>query len=241
MADPQALTPETIQLLRRHGLLRPLLQQLVTAEAVGGETIPPATLEQVMAAYGQQQGFGPADEAQLQEHLVARGLELDDLHWQLLLPLRVRQHVQEHFIHKAETRFLERKNQLDQVIYSLLRVKDGLLARELYLRLAGGEANFADLANAYAEGPEKQTRGIVGPVPLTQAHPQLSERLRISRVGELLEPFNIAEWWLVVRLEQRIPANFDDAMAERMGQELFQEWVAEQVEARLSALANPSA
>lgn len=233
------LSPEDIGLLKRHGLLRPLLQQLVIAEAIGSEPFQDDELPKALEAYRQQHGL--ATEEQLDEHLQAQGLDRADLDWQLLVPLRMRAHIQEHYLHKAESRFLGRKNQLDQVIYSLLRVKDGFLARELYLRLAGNEANFADLAQTYAEGPEKDTKGIIGPTPLNQAHPQLAERLRICNPGELMEPFQVADWWLIVQLERRIPANFDAGTAERMGQELFQTWVQEQVQANLVALALPSA
>ena len=82
--------------------------------------------------------------------------------------------MRERFAAKAEARFLERKNELDQVVYSLLRLENSFLARELYLQIESGESNFADLAKRYAEGPERNTNGIVGPVSLTQAHPAWS-------------------------------------------------------------------
>ena len=149
----------------------------------------------------------------MEKFLRYNGLSVSDLEWQAELPLKVQAHCRRHFLHKAEARFLIRKNHLDRVVYSLLRVKDGLLARELYLRIAAEESNFADLAATYAEGPEKSTKGIIGPVPLTQAHPALAERLRTTSPGLLMEPFMIEQWWLVVRLERYTPACFDEAMA----------------------------
>ena len=123
------------------------------------------------------------------------------------------------------------------MVYSLLRVKDGFLARELYLRLDAGEANFSDLAAEFSEGPEKQTSGIVGPVPLTQAHPALAERLRTSPAGQLMQPFQIAEWWLVARLDSYSPASFDEATALQMAGELFDQWVREEAGRRIRDLA----
>ena len=80
------------------------------------------------------------------------------------------------------------------------------------------------------EGPEKNTKGIVGPVPITNAHPALAERLRTSTPGKLLEPFQIGEWWLVVRLESYTPASFDEKTAHQMSKELFDRWVNEEVD-----------
>ena len=146
--------------------------------------------------------------------------------------------MRERFAPKAEARFLERKSELDQVVYSPLRLENSFLARELYLQIESGESNFADLAKRYAEGPERNTNGIVGPVSLTQAHPKLVEKLRVAQPGVLLEPFRIAEWWLVVRLERYSPATFTDEVADQMCQEMFDVWIDEETTAILSQLAS---
>lgn len=155
---------------------------------------------------------------------------------QMRQPLQLQLLCQRDFAPHAEARFLLRKSQLDCVVYSLLRLRDPGLARELYLRIDEGDANFADLAAAYAEGPEKATRGIVGPVPLTQAHPALADRLRTAPAGVVLEPFRIDSWWLVVRLERLTPATFEESTADLMAHELFDQWISQQVERRLSDL-----
>lgn len=224
----------TLAELRRLNLLQQLVQRQVVAEAVASEEIDPEALERAHEQFRRQNGLDSPES--LQAFLLRNGLGEDDLTWQIALPLRLRAHSNEHFRHKAEAHFLTRKNQLDRVVYSLLRVKDGFLARELYLRIQAGEANFADLAAQYAEGPEKQTNGIVGPVPLTQAHPALAERLRTTSTGMLMEPFQIAEWWLVARLESYTPASFDEATAEQMSDELFNQWVREETTRRMREL-----
>jgi parvulin-like peptidyl-prolyl isomerase len=229
------LSESTVKELRRHNLLQTLVQRRVVADAVAEQTLDPEACQQAREQFCRQNGL--QDDAAVQTFLTANGLSADDLTWQIELPLRIRAHCDEHYRHKAEARFLARKNQLDRVVYSLLRVKDGFLARELYLRLDAGEANFADLAAEFSEGAEKQTNGIVGPVPLTQAHPALAERLRTSPAGQLMQPFQIAEWWLVARLESYNPASFDAPMAQQMAGELFDQWVREESSLRLRVLA----
>jgi len=172
----------------------------------------------------------------LASNIQKRGLTQADLIWQLELPIRKGRFALERFGAKAEQRFLERKNNLDQVVYSLLRLEDGFLAQELYLQIAEGESNFADLAAQHSEGNEKATRGVVGPVALDRAHPILVEKLRSSSVGTLLEPFRIQQWWLVVRLEQYEPAQFDQAMAQRMSIELLDEWINEELAPNVARL-----
>jgi parvulin-like peptidyl-prolyl isomerase len=228
------MTNDLLAELRRHNLLRTLVQRQVVAEAVAEAPIDPEQLAQARAQFSQQNGL--EDEDALRQFLAGNGLTDADLAWQVELPLRISSHVREHYRHKAEAHFLSRKNQLDRVVYSLLRVKDRFLASELYLRIEANEANFADLAAQFAEGPERQTNGIVGPVPLTQAHPALAERLRTTSPGVLMQPFSIADWWLVTRLESYTPATFNDDMATQMSNELFDQWVRQETDRRMAAL-----
>ena len=230
----QDLAPETLALLRRHNLLSALVRAEVVAQAVGAEVLSEEQCDQLWNGYLSKHQI--ENDEQLANHLSARGLDADALHWQLELPARIKQHSQEQFQHKAEARFLAKKEQLDRVVYSLLRVRDGFLARELYLRIAGQEANFSDLAAEHSQGREAKTKGIVGPVALNQAHPALRERLRTSQPGQLLEPFRIDNWWLVARLERYEAARFDEGTAQTMAQELFQEWIQEEVLCKIPRL-----
>jgi parvulin-like peptidyl-prolyl isomerase len=222
-----SIDPSLWRQLARHQLLLPLLRQEVISRAVAPVQLPADQQQQALQAWAARKGIRTPE--QLAAVCRAEALTEEDVQIQAQLPLRVGHHCREHFLHRAEQRFLARKHQLDQVVYSLLRVESGALAQELYLRIAEGEADFAELAVQYAKGPEQATRGVVGPVPILQAHPTLAERLRTSRPGQLSPPILIEQWWLVVRLEVMRPAIFDDAMQERMGRELFEEWVEEQV------------
>jgi parvulin-like peptidyl-prolyl isomerase len=139
--------------------------------------------------------------------------------------LRISKWRQALFEPQALEHFDRRKPALDRVVYSLLRVKDGGLARELWFRIKEGEATFADLAPRYASGNEVYTAGIIGPVALGAMHPSLAAVLRGARPGELLKPFAIAEWFLVARLEHFLPSVLDEATRSQMVEELCQQWV----------------
>ncbi len=233
----ESINPDLWRHLARHQLLLPLLRQEVISRAVSDVQLPVEQQQQALQEWAARKGIRSAE--QLAAVCRAEALSEADVQSQSQLPLRVAHHCRDHFLHRAEQRFLARKHQLDQVVYSLLRVESGALAQELYLRIAEGEADFAELAAQYAKGPEQTTRGVVGPVPILQAHPALAERLRTSRPGQLSPPLQIEQWWLVVRLEVMRPANFDDAMQERMGRELFEEWVEEQVTALVNLRQKP--
>lgn len=233
--EPSALlSPEALGDLAHHGLLLTYLRQRLMAEALAGEQLSDEERRQALMGFAKERSL--ADGEALERFCTANLLTPAALALQVELPIRLQRHCERFYRPKAEARFLERKQQLDRVVYSLLRLHDGGLARELYFQLQEGAATFADLAALYAEGPERATRGIVGPVPLTQAHPQLVERLRTAPVAEVQEPFRIEQWWLLVRLELLIPATFDEPTALQMSQELFEQSLDQAVQARLDQL-----
>jgi parvulin-like peptidyl-prolyl isomerase len=130
---------------------------------------------------------------------------------------------------EVEIHFLRRKPELDQVVYSLLRVSDADLAAELHQRIQEGEASFAALATDHSEGRERHSQGVIGPMPLLTAHPEISSRLRVGQSGQLWPPFQVDRFWIVVRLEEHLPARLDDPTAQRMLEELFEAWLKERV------------
>ena len=221
-------------LLRRYNLLKPLVEQMITSEAIAGVSVPEDALETAKHELLDQRGFETMD--QWAEMLTNLGRTHEEVIGRLERVIRRQEYMRDRFAPKAEARFLERKNELDQVVYSLLRLADSFLARELYLQIESEESNFADLAKRYAEGPERNTNGIVGPVSLTQAHPLLVEKLRVAQPGVLLEPFRVADWWLVVRLERYSPATFTPEVSDRMCREMFDDWIAEETATTLSRL-----
>jgi len=227
--------------LRRHNLLISLIQHRIIAEAVDKYQVSEDELSTARDQFMRNQNL--LDDNMLKKFLVKQGWGEDDFLWQISLPIKISMHCEKNFAQKSEAYFLKRKNQLDQVVYSLLRVKDRLLANELYWRIKEGEANFGDLAETFAEGPERNTKGIVGPVSMSQAHPVLAEALRTSKPGELMKPIQIEEWTIVARLETYSPATFDKGMAARLSRELFDQWIGDEVRRRMSEIicmgANP--
>lgn len=228
------LTPGAIKLLERHALLEQLVVRKLMAKASEHEPLSANQEQKIRTSLCQTHKV--SDPKDLENSLLSKGLDPGLVIWQAGLPRRLQEYGARTFAPKAEARFLERKNQLDRVVYSLLRVQNGNLAQELYLRIAEGEANFADLAAQFSEGPEKATKGIVGPVPLTNAHPLLAEWLRTSKPGELRPALRIETWFLVVRLESYTPASLDAATQNQMAQELFQAWAQEETLSMITAL-----
>ena len=156
----------------------------------------------------------------LDQVLEARGWTEVDLDIHLQLPEALRRFSRQRFGPGLEDAFLASRGGRDQVIYSLLRVRDAGLARELWIRLEEGETTFAEAAHQHGVGEEAQRKGVMGPMPIGLLQPEiLQEILRSLRPGELSAPCQLGEWHVLIRLEQLKPARFDEAMREQMQQD----------------------
>jgi parvulin-like peptidyl-prolyl isomerase len=71
-----------------------------------------------------------------------------------------------------------------------------------------------------------------------QAHPNLAQRLRTNPPGHLIEPFQIEQWWVIVRIESYTPAILDDPTRRTMAKELFEEWLEGEVQKQITQLAS---
>ncbi|MEY4297034.1 MAG: hypothetical protein RLZZ423_213 [Cyanobacteriota bacterium] len=225
---PVLTVEHTNRLLQRHGLARVLAEAVVHESVAATVALTPEEEHPLIRAALEPEGV--EGEQALVDWLERRRWSFDDLRACATLQERLRRWREWRFGAEAEIRFLERKPDLDRVTYSLLRLSDGDLAQELHLRLKDDGADFATLVDAFAEGSEKATHGLIGPVAVSAGHPELSRRLRVGLPGQLWPPFELAGNWLLIRLEQRLPVQLDPPMCSRMIQELFDLWVNERVE-----------
>ena len=216
--------------------LNPLAKRLLVEESTKEVTSPAKFIQQALTNHCQQNQL--RKEEALNHWLSERCISKDELLEQLSLPIKLRKLALDSFSAKAEARFLQRKEELDQATYSLLRVKDSGTAHELYLQLEAAETSFEKLASNYSEGPEQRSGGRVGPAPISRAHPQLQQLLRTAPIGVVLEPIAIEQWWVVARLDERMEASFDDAMRQRMATELLEEWITTETNHLVKAVCN---
>ncbi len=134
------------------------------------------------------------------------------------------------FENKISHYYLEKKASLDKVNYSLIRVKNKDLADELFLRIKEGESSFETIAREYSEGPEKNTSGNIGPVPLGIAHPTLAKLLQVSKKGQIWPPKKLQSWWVIVKLNDIVSVPLDTKLSLMLANELGVKYIEESVD-----------
>jgi parvulin-like peptidyl-prolyl isomerase len=209
-----------LEKLNQYQLMPRLVQEIVIDAAL--EAIECDLQEACQAFFSQRQLFS---EEQRQAWLQQQKMTPEQFKMTALREAKLARFKADTWNHQVESYFLQRKGQLDRVLYSLIRTKDASLAQELYFRLNDDGADFSELAREYSEGQEAQTGGLIGPVELNVPHPTLARILSISQPGQIWTPTPIGEWFVIARLEKFLPAQLDEAMRQRLIEELFKTWL----------------
>jgi parvulin-like peptidyl-prolyl isomerase len=218
---------EVIGLLERHWLLPQLQKELIIDAALATvECSPEEIFSAYKAFYHQYQITSDEGRAEWLERNHCSLIQFEDL---VLRTIKLDRFKQITFDRQVDSYFLQRKSQLDRVVYSILQVNNFHLAQELFFQIQDGEATFAELAPQYSSGQETQTGGLIGPQELSFPHPILAQKLLSLRSGQLADPIQISDSFVVIRLEQYLPAQLDTAMRQRLADELYEQWLQAQL------------
>ncbi|MBW4601271.1 MAG: peptidylprolyl isomerase [Calothrix sp. FI2-JRJ7] len=233
MGNEMLQAEELLSLLHRYQLLPQVLRAKVIDEALAGFSCTATEKKAAITKFSQDYQLTSIEEQQawlLSHHLTETMMQ--EL---AIRPVLIQKFQRAMWGNKLEAYFLQRKADLDQVVYSLIRTPDEGLAQELYFRIVEGEQSFATLAQQYSQGAEATTGGVLGPVPLSQPHPAIQKILSVSQPNQIWEPRLISQWFVIIRLEKLLPAQLDEAMQQYLLDELFETWIQQEIQTRLKS------
>ena len=225
---------ENISILEKANLLRSLIKFFFIDEKLANLTVSQEKITSEIQKFREKNKL--ITEQDFNGFLKTNNLTSHLFDQQIARKLRIELLSLEKFSSKCEARFLDKRYLLDEVTYRLLRVENFFQARELKIRILEKEDTFSDLAINYSKGFEKKSGGLIGPTSLINAHPALIDVLRTSKEGEISGPHKIENWFVIIQLEKFTPAKLDEDTHKKMAQELFEEWVNEEVEEMHNAI-----
>jgi parvulin-like peptidyl-prolyl isomerase len=221
--------PVVLSLLRRYQLIPHLRRGIAIDQAIAPFSCTEAERKTAITQFREQ--YQLTSSVFLNNWLQKQQLTVEEMEELAIRPVLIEKFKMATWKNKLESYFLKRKADLDQVVYSLIRTQDGVLAQELYFRIREGEQSFAQLAPQYSQGAEVHTGGLLGPVPLSQPHPAIRNLLSVSQPGQLWPPCIVSHWFVIVRLEKVLPAQFDASMQQYLLNELFETWLRTKIQA----------
>ncbi|MBE9045296.1 peptidylprolyl isomerase [Pleurocapsales cyanobacterium LEGE 10410] len=235
--DNQVYTAEDlVPLLRQYQMLPRLAQEILIDRSIAEIECSEEENTAIYDQFCQQNKI--TSEEQMQVWLEKQGMNRDQLQHLITKKLRLDKYKEKTWSNEVDAYFIKRKSQLDRVVYSLIRVEKPEVAQELYFRIKDDENTFSELAMEYSLGTEAQTGGLIGPVEINAPHPKIAQILATCQPGQLVPPTRVGEWIVIVRLENYLSAKLDAPMRQRMLDELFNRWLNEAMQQKVSFLSS---
>lgn len=148
---------------------------------------------------------------------------------------------QQQFGEPARQRFLELGSALDRVCLSVLQSDDVHLAQEWFFKLQDGDADFAQLA-PLSLGSSRDSGGHLGPLRLEELQPPLDRLVLRAQPGVIQPPLRIPGGRnIVLRLDSRLPAQWDNTTQRELILRLHRTWLASAVNTLLASKPAPGA
>lgn len=164
-----------------------------------------------------------------EEWLQTQRLSYSDFRNQLLIGMKLTQLKAQVTASRVEEYFNENKARLDQVVLSRIVVNDQNLAEELTRQLIDDRRPFEILARQYSTGSERLVNGMMGLVMMGQLPEPIQEAIEGASPGDLIGPVEVEGRYHLLRVEQWQPASLEGAMKQEIQDQLFEQWVQEQL------------
>lgn len=219
-----------LNLLAGKQMLIPLAKELILDSALTDIQCTEAEKTSARQQFAMQMGINLEDSQQLEKWLNRNYLNSSQLQERIERVVKIEKFKQQTWESQLESYFLQRKRQLDKIMYSLIRTKNAGTAQELYFRINDDGKDFAHIAREFSEGAEANTGGLIGPVELNVPHPQIAQVLATAQPGKVLPPMRVGEWVVILRLEKYLSAQLDQNMKRRLLDELFEQWLQEKLQ-----------
>ena len=129
----------TLQILNQNNLLHSFIRREIVREKIIDIEIDSKKENEFVTAVMKARNYTKHEE--LDEWLAKNLSNRKKLTYEITANYKLEKYALEKYKHKVESYFLKKKDSLDQVIYSLIRIKDSFTAQELYLRIAEGKKN----------------------------------------------------------------------------------------------------
>ena len=157
--------------------------------------------------------------------LKTKGISEEELHYQITLPLKVSKYAQQNFENQIESYFLERKDFLDEYTFNIIRLKNKDLAYELYFRIDSEESDFLKLSETYSYYSSLYPKGLFGPKNLQGMNTLIVNKLIHASPNDLIQPFQVDEWWIILKLINKKKAKLDNPTCNMLFIEIFNKFI----------------
>ena len=157
--------------------------------------------------------------------LKTKGITEEELNYQIILPSKILKFAEQKFQDEIESYFLERKDFLDEYTFNIIRLKNKDLAYELYFRIDSEESDFLKLSETYSYYSSLYPKGLFGPKNLQGMNTLIVNKLIHASPNDLIQPFQVDEWWIILKLINKKKAKLDKSTRNMLLIEIFNKFI----------------
>ena len=224
----QKLDKESSDLLKDVDLLESLIERCLISKLIEHVNLPEEICQKIVHDYLKKNNFSSETEM-VKKALTRKGISRAKQYDEILRVAKINLKAVQMFKKDAPKKYQENIHDYTNIIYSIMRVSSKASAQEFYFQIVNGESSFSELASIYSEGFEKDTKGLIGPVPLSQPHPALSQKLKLIKPKEIIEPFYFGDKWIIAQLENLNKIEYSPSIENKICMELFGFWIRNNV------------
>ena len=205
--------------LSKYGLLKEYLKSKILEDKIKNINLNEEEILTSKESY--MKFFSLNDEKSLENHRILNLMSTENLFYKITLYAKVQKYCEIHYSDYISKSFYKQKEKIDSVTYSLIRVKEYGLIKEIYHRIKDDKDDFNLIAKNYSIGIEKQTSGIIGPLSLDKVHPKVKDKLKKCYLKFLHKPFKVNDDWILIKLEEYFDSKLDQNYIKKLKSELL--------------------
>lgn len=218
------LQPFLLEILHQHILLQAVKSQVAFS---------PEEIEQRLIEFRMDYQLMNADE--FQGWLIDRGTDYETFRQQFVWEIAVETLKDQICQPNLQAVFLQRKSSFDRVVLSWIGMSTEAEAQSLQQKIAAGE-EFEQFAVDCLRSQQPDTITALSEVLTWEELPEalreaIQKMPQEARLGALIGPVAIDDYWYLVRLEDWLPAELDEELEAHLADEIFEQWLTEKMEA----------
>lgn len=217
------INPDTLKILKLGNMLPNIVKNFLVYEIASMVSIEKNVRENEIKNFYLKNNIN--NNKTLTKFLKAKKLKKEELNYQITLPSKIYKFAEENLKNELNEYFLKKKGFLDEYTFNIIRVKKSDLAHELYFQLDSGESDFFKLSQRYSFYSPLYPEGVFGPRNLEGVNPIIINKLFNSTIGNLIMPFQVDEWWLIIKLLEKKQAKLDKKITKMLLIEIFNNYV----------------
>lgn len=217
------LDPLTLKILKTGNMLPSLIKNFLIVEILKDISIEKNIYDNEINIFYSKNKLN--NKYNLNKLLKAKGINKEELNYQITLDLKINKFAEENFKKELQDYFLQKKEFLDEYTFNILRVNDSYLAKELYFQIDSEESDFNKLSQSDSFYSSLYPKGIFGPKNLKGFNPIIKNKLINATIGNLMHPFEVDNWWLIIKLIEKKDAKLDTMTSKMLLKEIFDKFI----------------